>query len=150
MSKAGDRISSRSWLLLFDCHIPEAILACDDPQIASLSVHQSKSAKVFQILYFRAILDTICTDNAHKSMIKHYSWHKWRRYWLTKQSWGSGISSALSGVCSMHSRLHKVQWRIFQGCIKTNLLKMAEARPSAASWQPLSKLTLVLQNYQDI
>ena len=95
------------WVQLRSCHnqilhIPEAILACDDPQIASLSMHQSKVRQSFQILYFRRFLTRSArADNQKmyiKSMIKHYSWHK-SRHWLTKQSWGSGISSAWWEVC---------------------------------------------------
>ena len=49
MSKAGDRILSRSGLLLFDCHLPQALSACDKPQNVPIFASRENPTKSFQI-----------------------------------------------------------------------------------------------------
>ena len=62
---------------------------------------------------------------------KAYSWHN-RIKFSPKRVWSRGHQVPDEGLCCLRPEPAQSSWRIFQGCILTNLLVMTKARQGAA------------------
>ena len=87
------RQTSTKYQRVTACHLPQALTACDKPQIVPIFASRKEATRKLGNLYFRWFQNRICEKQISEMYIKSInesnSWHK-RDHRLTERVWRRG------------------------------------------------------------